>query len=206
VTADAGNPVALLLRHVVQARLEALFRRGDRVLDLGGGRGADALFLASRGVRVVGLDPSREAIEAAATVGGRFDGAYASSGLDGADLSALGSALAVALRPGAPVLLSLRGPRPLPGTLRRALTGLGEPRPACPTLAQARRALGPALRWTDAYALGVLLPAPENGAWAAEHAQAFGILAALERAVRHWPLLRQLGDRAVLEGRRADGP
>jgi hypothetical protein len=38
----------------------------------------------------------------------------------------------------------------------------------------------------------------------ADHPQAFGLLAALERAVRRWPGLRQLGDLSVLEGRRRE--
>src|SRR5437667_152703 len=83
-------------------------------------------------------------------------------------------------RPGARLVLGLLGPTPLPALVRRALTGLGEPRrrraprvagvPVAvvyPTLHQARRALGPALVWTDAFALGVALPGPEHERWAA---------------------------------------
>lgn len=237
--APGRNPVVLVFRHVLQERLAALFQRGDRVLDLGCGTGEDALFLASRGVSVVGLDPSPALIararheaavrghggrcrfevleaEELGAAGAGFDGAYSGSGtLNRADLPTVGTALAAALRPGAAVLLSLLGPWPLPGLLRRALTGVGEPRRAraaflgrtsalasYPTLGETRRALGPMFAWADACALGVMLPGPEHERWAAEHAQAFGLLAALERAVRRWPLLRQLGDRVVLEGRR----
>jgi hypothetical protein len=208
--ADA-NPSALVFRHVLQGRLEALFRPGERVLDLGGATGADASFLASRGVRAVGLDR----LEGLAAMGSGFDGAYSTSGaLQGADLAALGTALAGVLRPGAAVLLRLLGPWPLPGLLRRTLTGVGEgrraPRAAGPprlpkylSLAEARRAMGPSLTWTDAYALGVLLPDPARETWVREHPQAFAALAMLERTVRRWPGLRQLGDQIVLEGRRA---
>jgi len=226
-----ANPIGLLLRHLVQARLEALFRRGDRVLDLGCGVGEDALMLAARGVRVVGIDASPERVAQARDqaserglgpeecrfevrgaenldgAGSPFDGAYSTSGaLGGADLPRTGAALAAALRPGAAVVISLPGPWPLPAVIRRTLTGMGDSRRgrACPTLAQARAALGAGLDWTDAYALGVLVPGPDLERWVADHPQAFGMLAALERAVRRWPGLRQLGDHMVLEGRRKE--
>ncbi len=194
-----ANPIRLLFRHVVQARLEALFRRGDRVFDLGCGTGEDALTLAARGVRVVGIDPSPERIARAR---------------EKASERGLGPE---ECRFELAVLISLLGPWPLPAVIRRTLTGMGDPRrgraprvghaaPALsyPTLAQARAALGPALDWTDAYALGVLVPGPDQKGWVADHPQAFGMLAALERAVRRWPGLRQLGDHTVLEGRRKE--
>ena len=119
-----ANPIGLLFRHVVQARLEALFRRGDRVLDLGCGTGEHALMLAARGVRVVAVDASN--LDAA---GSPFDGAYSTFGaLGGADLPRAGAALAAVLRPGAAVVISLLGPWPLPAVIRRTLTGMGDPR------------------------------------------------------------------------------
>jgi hypothetical protein len=113
------------------------------------------------------------------------------------------------------VVLSLPGPWPLPATIRRTLTGVGHARRrrasvfgeaplAVATPAEVRSALGAAFEWTDSYALGVLLPGPDQEGWAADHPQAFGLLAALERAVRRWPGLRHLGDLSVLEGRRRD--
>jgi hypothetical protein len=50
----------------------------------------------------------------------------------------------------------------------------------------------------------VLVPGPAQGQWAADHPQTFGVLAALERGVRRWPGLRELGDLSVLEGRRRE--
>ena len=208
-----ADPVGLFFRHVLEARLEALFPRGAGVLHVGCGPGGEPLALAARGIRVVGIELSPEMIQAA---GGGFDGAYANLGARGpADLSRVGAALAAALRAGASIVVSLAGSWPLPNVMRRTLTGVGEQRrrrdvhfaegpPAVATPSEARTALGPAFEWTDSYALGVLLPAPAQGQWAADHPQTFGVLAALERGVRRWPGLRQLGDASVLEGRRRE--
>jgi hypothetical protein len=210
-----GDPATLVFGHILESRLQALFRPGDRVLDLDGG-GPAASRLVARGVRVLGVDGP----PGLAAAGPGFDGAYAMTGrLDGADLAGLGTALAAALRPGAPVLLAWRGPWPLPAIVRRTLTGAGERRrghepltrrvsrpPAHPTLREARRALGPSFQWTDAYALGVLLPDATRESWARDHPQGFAVLAMIERVVRRWPGATQLGDRVVLEGRRAARP
>jgi SAM-dependent methyltransferase len=211
----ASNAISLVYRYVVQSRLEALFHPGDRVLDVGGGDGETARYLASRGVRVVGIDPSAGA-DWTRPGEASFDGAYSDFGaLNAADLREVGSGLAAVLRPGAPVLVSLLGPSPLPAAVCRALTGLGERRRdprgpevagtlAYPTRAEAQRALGRVFTWTDAYALGVLVPSPAQESWAIDHPQAFGAVAALERAVRRWPGLRDRGDYVVLEGRRTE--
>ena len=67
------NPVARYMRECLQRHLARVFRTGDDVLDLTAGTGADALFLARRGVRVVALDISpamlAQARRAAASVG-----------------------------------------------------------------------------------------------------------------------------------------
>jgi SAM-dependent methyltransferase len=144
-----------------------------------------------------------------------FDGALSNFGaLNCAELGAVGRGLAARLRPGAPVVLSLMGRWPLPELVAGALRGRGLPRggeprvagvpvPArYPTLDEARRQLGPAFRWRDAWALGVLLPPPGRVGWVHERPQVFGMLAALERLVRRWPLVRGLGDHVVLEGER----
>jgi ubiquinone/menaquinone biosynthesis C-methylase UbiE len=46
------------MRTVLHAHYARLFRAGDRVLDVGCGTGIDAIALASRGVRVIGIDAS----------------------------------------------------------------------------------------------------------------------------------------------------
>lgn len=53
------------LRAAVWERLGAAFRPGDTVLDLGCGTGADALWLARRGVRVLGIDASAGMLDVA---------------------------------------------------------------------------------------------------------------------------------------------
>lgn len=117
--------------------------------------------------------------------GARFDGACSFPGaLDGVDLDALGRALAATLGSGAPVLLCLPG-----------RGGGDDPR-------EARLRLGREFAWTRSAALGVLLPDPSRAEWARRHPQAFGLLAALERAVRGWPLVRWQGAYAIVEGHR----
>jgi SAM-dependent methyltransferase len=232
------NPVGLLFRSIVQERLRRLFPRGTRVLDLGCGTGDDALALAAAGLHVDALDPAAAMVararakaaglgigedrcrfhhlasEDVAALGSGFGGAYSDFGaLNCADLGRVGRSLAAVLDPGAPVLLSLLGHRPLPASLRRWLTGVGEARGARPPVvggvpigvaypapAEARRALGPGFEWRRTWALGVLVPPPEAGDWAGAHPQSFGLLAALEAVAGGWPVLRDLGDHVVMEG------
>ncbi len=205
---------------------------------MGCGTGDDAVFLATRGVRVHAIDVSPAMVdrtrakaeragvaervgasvlpaEAVASLGAGFDGAYSDFGaLNCTALGTVGEGLARALRPGAPVLLSVIGPWPLPALVGRALFASGPFRRPVPdvegvpvpvrhlTPGALRQALGPAFAWTDAWAQGVLVPGPMHERWVRRHPQAFGVLASLERAVRRWPGLRSLGDHVVVEGYR----
>ena len=57
--------VGRALREIVWSRLEQVFRPSQRILELGCGTGEDAVWLASRGVRVVATDPSLQMIRMA---------------------------------------------------------------------------------------------------------------------------------------------
>lgn len=52
-------------RNAVWREIDGLFRRGDRVLDLGCGTGDDALHLAELGVEVTGIDAAPKMVEVA---------------------------------------------------------------------------------------------------------------------------------------------
>jgi hypothetical protein len=98
-------------------------------------------------------------------------------------------------------VLCLPGPHPLPALLQRALRGRGAWRRGV-SLGDAVWALGPAFRWERVTALGVFAPGSAQREWILEHPQAFGVLAAIEKPLRGWPLLRGLGEYILLEGRR----
>lgn len=150
-----ASPAGRLFRYVFQEHLLRVFPSGARLLDVGCGTGEDALFLASRGRSVVGVDVSPAMVEQARSkavtlgiapqrvrfevgrlerlepLGAGFEGAYSNFGaLNCADLASAGRALARALRPNARLVLSVMGPEPLPLLLQRLLTGRGEARGA----------------------------------------------------------------------------
>ena len=106
-------------------------------------------------------------------------------------LVAVGGAVAAALRPGAPVLICI--PRGRPGTRRLGLR-------------EARARLGPGFAWRASFGLGVLFPGEAREEWARGHPQVFGMLAALERVVRRWPMVRARGEYVALEGSRSARP
>ncbi len=126
------------MRRAVWNRLDALFRPGDRILELACGTGEDAVHLGSRGVHVLATDASPEMVRVAQAKAGRaglttvevrhlavedlgrltppeiplFDGALSDfGGLNCvADLPSFGAALAARLRPGAVAVLCVMGP------------------------------------------------------------------------------------------------
>lgn len=127
------------MRRAVWRRLDANFKAGDHVLDLGCGTGEDAVYLAGRGVQVLATDRSPRMVEVtrqklqAAGLETRvevrqaaieeleeligafelpFDGALSNFGALNcvADLATPARALAAALRPGATAVLCVMGP------------------------------------------------------------------------------------------------
>jgi len=90
------SAVGARMRAAVHRRLDARFRPGDRILDLGCGTGEDALHLARRGVRVLAVDASEEMVAAArrkvqaAGLAGRIETRRAGIEELAADLSAGG--------------------------------------------------------------------------------------------------------------------
>lgn len=73
---DGQLQEAAWMRHILWKHYARLIRSEDRILDVGCGTGADALFLARRGVRVTAIDVSRQMIE-------RLQGAAEREGLAG---------------------------------------------------------------------------------------------------------------------------
>jgi SAM-dependent methyltransferase len=121
-------------RRAVRAALQAAFPPGARVLEIGGGTGEDALWLAARGRQVLMTDVSPLMVRLAAAkfagcrgaqaeicaaenladlvgAGAAFDGAFSNfAGLNCvADLAPFAVGLAKLLRPGAPALLVVFG-------------------------------------------------------------------------------------------------
>ncbi|MFZ4721239.1 MAG: class I SAM-dependent methyltransferase [Ilumatobacteraceae bacterium] len=118
------------MRAAVWRRLGLHFGPGDRVLELNCGTGADALWLAARGVDVLATDASQGMVDVARARGVRavqcaaediaalaesrppFDGVLSNFGglncVD--DLSAVARSLAPAVRPGGVAVLCVMGP------------------------------------------------------------------------------------------------
>jgi hypothetical protein len=189
VRAPTRSDPAHLLQAYDLSRLRSEIDRAGRVLVVEGDEAARAL-----------TDP-----------GGLFDAAWIAPEEVELPPAVLGAEVARVLRTGARVVWVVPGAWPLPAVLARALTHEGPPQGAIRrrvageavdrfSLGEWRRALGPAFAWSRARALGLLTPS--SAEWAREHPLAFGLLAGLDRAVGGWPVVRGLGSRIVLEGRR----
>jgi hypothetical protein len=141
-----------------------------------------------------------------------FDAAWiAPVTLENVDVSELGQWVASVLRPGAPVACSIPGCRPLRALLERALRGTGElPRPdrarfegrraPCISVSAWRKAFGPEFTWRRVRAVGALLPVRAARSRAEERALLMYGLGTMEHLLGSWPIVRGLGDRALLEG------
>lgn len=118
----SGTEEGCRQRAEVWGVIEELFRPGGVVLDLGCGTGDDAVHLASRGMRVMGIDSSRAMVEVARSRGvaarqlaiedlalldGVFDGALSNFGALNCveDLEGAARELARLIRPGGKLAL-----------------------------------------------------------------------------------------------------
>jgi SAM-dependent methyltransferase len=133
-----GWPAARLFRFRLIERIEQSVPPRSSLLDIGSGSGEDAVWLASLGFRVRGIDPSAGMIEVAREKARRahssaefehtglasfssnqvFDAVYSDFGaMNCVPLEEWAKALTRLVRPGGRVFLVLMGPRPLPERL-----------------------------------------------------------------------------------------
>jgi SAM-dependent methyltransferase len=222
-----ADPLARMLRARVLAIGARFFPPGGRLLDLGCGAGLDASVLRSLGHSVLAIDASAgmlaEARGRADAVRrldldaldplvpeGPFDGALSNFGALNClpRLEGFAAALPRLLRPGAcavlvvidrhcvaeTLALAARGRRPRRHGATVAMEGVDVPvryLDARSVLA----ALGPAFRLEHREALGALMPPPDLGGRP-------GWRSRLEPFVAAWPIVRDLGDHALLVVRR----
>ncbi|MES2178535.1 MAG: class I SAM-dependent methyltransferase [Gemmatimonadota bacterium] len=234
-------------RRAVRAALVEAFPNGSRLLELGGGTGEDAAWLAERGRTVFLTDPSPSMVRIAAEkvrpygletpvvasaedlspvcVDGaqRFDGAFSNFAALNCttQLTSVARGLAIALRPGARVLLVVFGicspgefvvqmirgdPK---AAVRRLATGdvharLGgqEFTVRYHRAADFRRAFQPWFHYIGRRGIGVFVPPSAAEPWISRHPRALGVLEALDRVVSK--PLAVFGDHVLLEFERTE--
>ncbi len=233
-------PVSRWLRQQLWTWLAELFPSGSHLLELGCGTGEDAVWFARRGVRVLATDISPQMLaltarkaaqsEVAALVQTQpldfarpetwqlpenaFDGVYSNYGALNctANWSALGAALARAVRPSGYAAFSLIGRFSLVETLwhaahldlctaSRRWRGMGTARIGgiafpiyYPTPRVFRRAFGAAWRLRALRGWGVFLPPSDLYGALARRPRLFRLLCKLERLVAPWALSAYLAD------------
>jgi ubiquinone/menaquinone biosynthesis C-methylase UbiE len=222
------SPIGRQQRAAVWRWIDPHFHAGDRLLDLGCGTGVDAVHFMERGIEVFGIDASQEMVRVARARGvnarqltaealghlqGEFDGAISNFGALNcvSDLAAVASALGRLVRVGGHAGICLAGPccawetahylrrRNLKKAFRRwnpagseATMGVHVEYPSLPNLVRAFRRNFRLIRWCG---IGLCVP-PSYVAGISE--TTIDSLAAVDRRLAHWPVLRALADHRVL--------
>lgn len=223
-----STAVGRLQREAVWRWIYPFFFAGDRIIDLGCGTGADALHFQDLGVSVYGIDASLEmvrrarqkgveaqqlAVEDLDALSERYDGAISNFGVLNCveRLDNLGAILARRIRIGGILAICMMGPFCLWETCH--FLRQGDSRSACrrwtaesasssvgvqvryPSIRGIKAALKGNFKLLSWYGIGLLVPpsyVKGLSAPALEH------LAAIDRYVAHWPVLRMLCDHRLL--------
>jgi hypothetical protein len=197
------NVVAVYLRSVFEELLLRRVPAGSRLLDLGCGMPETPLSLARQGftVQVLGAGAKRaEDLRAEAARRGLSPDRLVIDGEGRIDLAHLKTPVDVVYA--FPDTLAGETPDGFGRDLASVLSERGLAMLTFDNQAARRSpgALTHGLGWRRLCALGVLIPGPERSAWATRNPQSFGLLAAVERIVRSWPVIRARGRYAVWLG------
>jgi hypothetical protein len=212
-------------RGVVWKVLADTFRPGDTLLVLNCSTREDERFLALLDVSVVARDTAEGMIHTTLRPGTMFDGALSNfSGLNSvADLHQAARELASLVTMGAPVILCLSSRFCFSETLwfllhgkfrkafRRssgiATVNVGD----CavkiyyPTLRQVRKVFSPFFHLRSCTGIGVAVPPSSLEPIFRKYPRVLGLLHLIDRAIRHLPLFRTIGDHMLLCFERVEG-
>jgi ubiquinone/menaquinone biosynthesis C-methylase UbiE len=220
-------------RMAVWRRIDLLFSKNDRVLDLGCGTGVDAQHLKANGVEPYGIDSSAAMVQKARTRGIdahhhpiehletlqlKCDGAISNFGALNCvrSMPATASALAQCIRRGGYFALCVMGRLCLWETayflarakLRKALRRFSSQTTSSlgvdvfyPSKRAILSAFGPYFRLIDMVGVGLFVPPSYVRALSGS---AVVRLAALDKEVAHWPVLRSLSDHRLYIFQRYD--
>ena len=219
------SPIGRYQRDAVWRRIDPLFHAGDRVLDLGCGTGHDALHLISLGIDVYAVDASAEMVRIAhakgvntrqlpleelRTVRGTFDGAISNFGALNCvtEYESAASALGRLIRPGGKLAICLAGPvcaweighflirAQAMKAFRRFCTadyrGITVTYPSIARLTHAFSGDFALINW---YGIGLCVPPSYVEGL---HESTIARLAAMDRRIAHWPVLRGIADHRLL--------
>jgi ubiquinone/menaquinone biosynthesis C-methylase UbiE len=220
-----GAPIGRHQRNAVWRRIDPLFHSGDRILDLGCGTGHDALHLMSAGIDVHAFDASAEMVRIArakgvnarqlpledlCTLSGTFDGALSNFGALNcvSRYESTARALGRLIRTGGRLAICLCGPvcaweighflarAQVANAFRRFSTadykGIAV---TYPPVARLAHAFGGDFALTGWYGIGLCVPPSYVEGF---YDNTIARLAAIDRRIAHWPLLRSLADHRLL--------